>query len=416
MLVAFVVPKNGLKFEVEELRRFLSRNLPEAMIPSKVATLESLPLMPNGKVNRHALSTVAIDVEAAPIVPPKDACESGLQEIWRALLKRPEIGVTRSFFDLGGNSLLVAKLLLRVEQQFGKRLSLADIFQSPTIRQLAALLADERRRQTHPAVVPLQPQGSRTPLYWVDGGPLFLPLARKFDEDQPVLGLRVPVSEAGRFRVPFRVEDGAGELVRYLLELQSAGPYYLAGLCINGLVAYEMARQLVSQGHEVALLALFDVPSPSPKQVSFADHGERLRLTKAGMLWTELLRGGIGGVPKFIQLRRKAIARQFKLLRWRVQQSLGLKLNLNKVLNDPDAVEEPASYLSKPRPYAGRVTFFQSDDWQLRNEAWESLISGGCEVHRVAGGHVSMFHEESAMSLVDKLQACLADCQRKIRT
>jgi surfactin family lipopeptide synthetase A len=418
MLVAYVVPKNALNFAGGELRRFLAGKLPEAIIPSRFVTLESLPLMPNGKVNRHALSTLAIDIEVTKVVPPKDDLESALVEVWSALFNKPEIGVTESFFDLGGNSLLVAKLLLRVEQQFKKRLSLAEVFQCPTIRQMAGLLAPEKQRRSHPAVVPLQPQGSRTPLYWIDGGPLFLPLARSFDKDQPVIGLRVPVSEAGRFHVPFRLEDGARELVRYLRELQPAGPYYLAGLCIDALVAYEMARQLISEGQEVALLALFDVPSPSPKQVSSADHAQERQPTKARMLWSELLRGGIGGIPKFIHLRGNAIARRFKLLRWNIQQSLGLKLNLNKILNDPDAVEEPASYLSKPRPYAGHVTFFQSDEWQHSYEAWENLISGGWEVHRVAGGHVSMFHEkQNAISLAAKLQACLSECQtEKART
>jgi surfactin family lipopeptide synthetase A len=411
MLVGYVVPKNGMKFEIEELRRFLSWKLPEAMVPSRFAILESLPLMPNGKVNRHALSTVAIEVAAEEVVPPKHALESALVEIWRDILRKTDIGVTTSFLDLGGNSLLIAKLLLRVERQFGKRLSLSDVFQSPTIRQLAALLHQQTPRPSHPGVIPLQPEGSKTPLYWVDGGPLFLPLARSFDKDQPVLGLRIPVSEAGRFRVPFRIEEGAGELVRYLLKVQPSGPYYLAGLCINGLVAYEMARQLASEGHEVTMLGLFDVPAPPPKQVSLVDSDEKPRPTKVAMLWTELLQGGIAGALGFAHRRYKAIARRFKLLRWRIQQSLGLKLNVNKILNDPDAVEEPASYLSKPRPYAGHVTFFQSDDWQLSNEGWGSLISGGSEVHRVAGGHLSMFHEENVGSVAGELQACLSACQ-----
>ena len=285
-------------------------------------------------------------------------------------------------------------------------------------KEVDAMLAqvrasEEKARPSHPAVIPLQPRGSRTPLYWVDGSPIFLPLARSFDENQPVLGLRVPISEAGRFQVPFRIEDGAGELVRYLLEVQPAGPYYLAGLCINGLVAYEMARQLESAGSEVAMLGLFDVPCPSTTQVPLADPGGKVQPTKMAMLWTELLQGGIAGVGGFVDRRWKAIARRLKLLRWKVQQSVGLKVNLNKLLNDPDAVEEPGSYFSKPRRYAGRVTFFQSDDWNLSNEAWDTLISGGWEAHRVSGGHLSMFDEENAVSLADKLQACLSDCQMK---
>jgi surfactin family lipopeptide synthetase A len=414
VLVAYIVPKNDFKFKVEELRRFLSRKLPEAMVPSRFATLESLPLMPNGKVNRHALPTVAFDVEATQVVSPKDALESKLVETWSDVLKKPQIGVTASFFDLGGNSLLVAKLLLRIEQQFGKRLSLADIFQSPTIRQLAIVLSEGEPRTGHPAVVPLQPQGSRPPLYWVDGSPIFLLAANRLGAEQPVLGLRVPASEVKRFRVPYKIEEGAAELVRHLREVQPAGPYYLAGLCINGLVAYEMARQLALDGQRVALLALLDVPAPTGRPASSPVDDQRAssRKTKMESLLSELRQGGIAGLPGFIYRRSTAVARRLKLVRWRVQQSIGLDLNRNRLLNDPDAVEEPGSYFeSKPRPYTGQVVFFQSDDWPAPNGAWDSLISGGCEVHRVAGGHMSMFHEENVGSLADTLRTCLFDRQ-----
>jgi len=270
-------------------------------------------------------------------------------------------------------------------------------------------LAAGRSRDVHPAVIALQPEGSRTPLFCVDAGPLWLPLSKRLYPDRPVLGLRVPVSEAGRFQVPFRIEDGAAELVRYLREIQATGPYYLAGLCIDGVVAYEMARQLVAQGHEVAMLALLDAPSPFPRHLPLAESGARIPSTKLEMLWNELLQGGIKGTPGFVYRRCKAFARQLKLLRWRVQQSMGLKVKVDKLLNDPDVVEEPRSYFSKPRPYPGRVLFFQSDDCQSPDTAWYRLVSGGWKVHRVSGGHLSMFHEENVGTLADKLRACLSD-------
>jgi surfactin family lipopeptide synthetase A len=411
VLVAYVVPKSGFKFEVEELRRFLSRKLPEAMVPSRVATLENLPLMPNGKVNRHALSTVAFDVEPVQVVSPKDALESKLVEIWSDVLKKPEISVTASFLDLGGNSLLVAKLLLRVEQKFGKRLSLSDIFQSPTIRQLAILLGEGEPCRGHPAVVPLQPRGSRPPLYWVDGGPVFLPMASRLDADQPVLGLRVPASEVSRFRIPYRIEEGATELVRYLREVQPAGPYYLAGFCALGLVAYEMARQLAMDGQRVAFLALLDIPAPAVRRASAGNAPASSGKTKMQTLLAELRQGGIPGLPGFVYRRSTAIARKLKLLRWRIQQSMGVDLNRNRLLNDPDIIEDPASYFSEVRRYSGHAVFFQSDDWQSSNGAWDQLISGDCEVQHVAGGHMSMFNEENVGSLADKLRACLFDRQ-----
>jgi thioesterase domain-containing protein len=226
-------------------------------------------------------------------------------------------------------------------------------------------------------------------------------------EDQPVLGLRVPASEFNRFRVPFKIEEGAKELVRSLREAQPEGPYHLAGLCINGLVAYEMARQLACQGQQVGLLALFDVPAPSHAPSASAAQVAVQPPTKLEQLWSELLHGGAKGLIGFTQRRGKAVARRLKLLRWRVQQSLGFRINLNKILNDPDAVEQPSNYFSKPKPYAGPLTFFQSDDCEFEEANWKSSIGAGWQVRRVAGGHVTMFAEEYAASTASSLSECL---------
>jgi surfactin family lipopeptide synthetase A len=408
-LVGYVVPSDSTVLDTEKLRRFLSERLPEATVPSAFIKLERLPLMPNGKVNRHSLPAPPRAVRTTQLVPPKDALELGLVEVWRSLFCKADIGATDNFFDLGGNSLLIAKLLLGIEQRFGKKLSLANIFQNPTIRQLAETLRRRNQLLSHPGVVPMQPHGSRPPLFWVDAGPIFLLAANRLGPDQPVLGLCVPASEAVRFRIPGRIEEGAGELVRYLREMQPTGPYYLAGLCISGLVAYEMARQLVSQGQQVALLALFDVPNPNDQDASPNAGAPALPpRSKIEILLEELRHGGIAGLPGFASRRLTAIARQFKLLRWRIQQAIGLEINRNRLLNDPDAIEEPASYFCTPRPYPGLVVFLQSDDWGGPNQAWSQLLSGGCEVHRVSGGHLSMFNEDHVNSVVRGLQDCLA--------
>lgn len=267
--------------------------------------------------------------------------------------------------------------------------------------------------RNHPGVIPLQPHGSRRPLFWVDGGPLFLLAANRLGLEQPVFGLRVPASEATRFRVPGKIDESAGELVRYLREVQPAGPYNLAGLCIAGLIAYEMARQLMRDGQEVALLAIFDVPGPNDHEESPNASNGAKRKPKTQVLLQELWEGGFTGVPGFAYRRSTAVARRLKLLRWRIQQGLGFEINRNRLLNDPDGIEEPTSYFSAPRRYSGRVTFFQSGDWTGPNGAWCDLI-GSCEVHRVSGGHLSMFDGEHVDSVVSILQECLVRSEMKV--
>ena len=172
-LAAYVAPVDVAKFDRESLQRFLRSKLPEAMLPTTVVALESLPLTPNGKIDRDALPVPSEPVLSVRSEAPNTALEKQLVEIWGSVLDRRGIGVTDNFFDLGGHSLLLAKLLLRIEQKLGKRLSLANVFQAPTVRQLAALLEGQTRSKYHPAIVPIQPNGSKPPLFWVRGGPFF---------------------------------------------------------------------------------------------------------------------------------------------------------------------------------------------------------------------------------------------------
>ncbi len=210
-LIAYVVPSDRASLETPKIKGFLSKKLPEAMIPSDFVVLESLPLMPNGKIDRHALVLpVQGAVVSAHFEPSSNPLEAKLVKIWESVLNKQRIGVTDNFFDLGGHSLLVAKLLLRIEQRFGKRLSLANVFQAPTVRQLAAMLDGQTDSLHHPAVVPIQPLGSRPPLYWVRGGSLFCLWLNAWG----LINLcwrcifRFPTPAACRFRISSRTSPG----------------------------------------------------------------------------------------------------------------------------------------------------------------------------------------------------------------
>jgi amino acid adenylation domain-containing protein len=416
-LIAYLVPVKASEFDLEKLRRVLSTKLPEAMVPAVFVILEALPLTPNGKIDRQALPTGPELVSTAKFVPPNGALESKLVEIWESVLGQRGIGVTDNFFDLGGHSLLVAKLLLRIEQQLGKRLSLANAFQAPTIRRMAAMLEDETHSKQSAAVVPIQPYGSKPPLFWVRGGPLFRALANHLDSDRPMLGVHLPAAHASRLPVPYKFEEIAAALVSRLREAQPQGPYYIAGLCVNGVVAYEMARQLHDEGQEVALLALFDAQNPEYYQ-DFSQEGRALVLfRKTRFHLTKLWRHGWGGLPDFFWGRLAGISLRLSVLRWRAHHALGLKV-AEKHLQELDTIVHPASYLYRPKPYPGKVIFFQSTDWPACRyfdfyASWDSVVTGDFEVHKIAGGHQSMFYEENVEVVASKLRACLSAVQEK---
>ena len=411
-LIAYVVPLDAAQFDDESLRSFVSKKLPASMVPSQFVRLETLPLMPNGKVNRAALPTPDQSISSAQFVEPENPLESNLVEVWKTILGKTSVGVTDNFFDLGGNSLLVAKLLLRIEQRFGKRLSLADIFQEPTIRQLAVTLDGQRdgqsARREYSAIVPIQPHGTRPPLFWVRGGPLFRPLANRLGTEQPMLGVHLPAGEASQLSVPYKLEEIAAALVTHVREVQPQGPYSLAGLCVNAVIAYEMARQLLLQGQEVAVLAMVDGQNPAYYQNFSQESRARLAFNKAKYHWIRLRQCKWTQLPRFVWDRTEGIGRRLSVMRWRLHHALGLKVS-EEQLRELDTIVHPSSYLYRPKPYPGRIVFFQSTDWPAGRyynfyESWDGLIGGGMVVHKIAGGHQQIFQEDNVDALASLLR------------
>jgi amino acid adenylation domain-containing protein len=135
-LIAYVVGSPAP--EAGELQAFLSRTLPEHMIPTRIIAIEAMPLTPSGKVDRRALPDPA-EVEAertASFVAPRDELEQEIAAIWCELLGVSEVGVMDDFFALGGHSLLATQAIMRVRRRYGN-VPLAAMFNAPTIASLA---------------------------------------------------------------------------------------------------------------------------------------------------------------------------------------------------------------------------------------------------------------------------------------
>jgi natural product biosynthesis luciferase-like monooxygenase protein len=153
ILVAFVVPRDPGSFDGADLRAVLRRELPEYMVPSRIVVLDQLPLTINGKVDRARLvaGTGIVDtVPAAPLVRPRTPTEKALESIWAQMLERSAVGIDENFFEIGGHSLLAAKMHALVVSQGIADLALVDLFSYPTIAALAEFV-DSRDGASHDA-------------------------------------------------------------------------------------------------------------------------------------------------------------------------------------------------------------------------------------------------------------------------
>lgn len=148
-LVAYVVPKNAGyavshndRATPAKLREWAAARVPDYMVPGSILLLDAMPLTLNGKVDRAALPSP--DVVADTVhVEPRTNTERQLVTIWSAVLKRDVVGVTDSFLDLGGHSLLAIRVLGRISKDFGVRLALRSLFETPTVRQIAVVIDAE---------------------------------------------------------------------------------------------------------------------------------------------------------------------------------------------------------------------------------------------------------------------------------
>jgi len=141
-LVAYAVVKDGANTETAGLREQVAAALPEHMVPSAFVLLPELPLTPNGKVDRARLPDPADAAPATGFVPPEGPAEEALAEIWREVLKAPDVGAHDSFFLLGGHSLLAMQVASRVRAALAVDVPLRVIFDHPTLREMAARIEE----------------------------------------------------------------------------------------------------------------------------------------------------------------------------------------------------------------------------------------------------------------------------------
>ena len=265
-LVGYIAARPGSSPSANELRRYLSEKLPEYMVPSAFAVMETLPLTRNGKIDRAnlpPLDGIAI-VDYRQFVAPRNYVERGLQAIWQELLETRPIGIHDDFFAVGGHSLLAAKLLARIEHEFNRRIPLAAMFPAPTIESLAARIMGITKDPEVPGIEPLQPLGSLPPLFVVGNFRVFRVLAIKLGTQRPMIGLSIP--EELRMRLPYNIKELAALQVKSILALNRGEPIFVIGFSAEGALALEVAHQLVAAGHEVGLVAMIDTTCPSQER------------------------------------------------------------------------------------------------------------------------------------------------------
>jgi len=447
-LIAYVTRRVGGGLPTAALlSRHLKERLPEYMVPSAFVLLPALPHTASGKVDRRALPAppLAQRQTSQPYIVPRTPLEEFLAGLWRDVLRVEQVGVLDNFFEMGGNSIQAAMLINRLQEKLGRQVYTVALFDSPTIVGLVHFLTEvcpetiERlfgptdATASQPAalarvpllalradspsrlLVPLQQEGTLPSLFLVHppGGIVvcYQALAHRLGQDRPIYGIRARGLH-GETDLPSRLEDMASEYVTAIRAVQPDGPYYLGGWSMGGVIAYEMAQQLLAQGQSIGLLAFLDTTIPmTAANAPYAEDAD-LSAREYGLDMT------------LEELDRLGPDEQLPYL-WQHVQKLGLvetdtPLSLvQQILDDLKRLFHAHIQLANDytiRPYPGRITLFRPADSPIvnstsRDRHWGRLAAA-VEVHFVPGLHHTMVKEPHVQVLAEHLRSCFTDGER----
>ncbi len=401
-LVAYIT-KRAEDLSAADLRRYLETKLPSHMVPSSFVFLDAFPLTPNGKIDRNALPRVRL--RSGPVIDsPADEIEARLLDIWCYALGLDSIDVNDDYFDLGGDSLTAVRLFVEINLQFDTQLSLGTLLHTPTVRKMAERIRSSGVRGVGSAIVPIQREGSKPPIFCI--GPLngevllFRKLALELGTDQPLFGLE-----------PFGLNHSASALLRvdriaahYVEQMKAFGderPYALLGYSFGGLVAVEMTRQLSRSGGFVPPVVLIDAA-----YLAGCKAGEQFpdRLRRYGFHLKKIA----FGPDRVVHLRRRLKERYMRTA-YRTSSAVGVPApNLAKSIVDRQKV---AAEEYRAEPYGGRVYLFKAE---LENEffnggpelGWKGILTD-LVIQRVPGDHGTINTGNNLKILSKKLKTWL---------
>jgi len=457
---------------IPELRHHLKQTLPDYMVPSTFVPLTTLPITTNGKIDRNSIKDLFYQISSVLRQNTNDlsnaknaslsSTEITLIDIWKDLLQLKKVNIDENFFELGGHSLLATQMTSRVRDSFGLELPLKNVFEAPTIAQLASIIealketnfittvppitrldrsAYRRGRSTLPSnqieiqslkptirtvaatsevstsssrspLVPLTLGNSKQPFFCVH--PMFgvvfpyLELSHLLNSNRSFYGLQPPGLD-GKSSPLNRIEAIAAYYIQAIQTIQPQGPYFLGGWSFGGLVAFEMAQQFTQAGQQVNLLAILDAPAPHSKP-SFSQSLKFLLGTALLSTLPFLLDYGVLATSRLQPMKSWFSRRRWAAITQLISEESRLQL-LNEsaigALLPIIYANSQAAYRYVAKPYPNRITLFKAVEQppNLKHEptlGWNALAHD-IQLHSVSGNHLSLLKQPHVIDLAQQL-------------
>ncbi|HNX29318.1 MAG TPA: thioesterase domain-containing protein [Syntrophomonadaceae bacterium] len=387
-------------------------------MPTNLYILDQIPASDAGKVQRKMLydKITAMGIPAQPladtnetIILPRNETENKLYKIFRKLLPVKGISVNDTFFELGGDSLKAAVLFEEIKKIFKLQIPLKYIFKTGTIEYLADYINNNQtNKPSYPFLVAFNEEGSKKPIFFVhaaEGKAVIIRyIANDFDSERPFYSFDLNPEE-NDWVYPITFEQIAEQYIKDIKAVQPEGPYILAGQCVGGTIAYEMACQLTEQNQEISLLAMYDPVLPGTEEVFIVENRFKGYLKEIKRI----------GIKNF--LSRKTKSYRMRIINYFFKKS---PENIKQLVSDYELnraiIAKARSLYRVNKKYDGKVIYFKPLNNFSNTATNNSIIKWSefaSDIHVVPleGNHISVFHIENAENTRKVLENVLRDYQ-----
>lgn len=400
----------------------------EPSVPAFTHLLEATDVLDTQNLcHKHARPEIAQEY-----IAPRNEVEQTIAKLWQDMLSIEKVGIHDDFFELGGDSLIAVPLLIKLRDTFQKSLSPAVLPQAPTVAQLAELIAETNLSRSIPPqqatpLVTIQATGTKPPFFCVHpvGGNVlcYTQLAYHLGSEQPFYGLQAKGLD-GKDEPFTQIADMATYYIKALRVVQSQGPYFLGGWSFGGLVAFEMAQQLQTQGEQVALLSIIDIGASNGDT-------QRNHLEDAVLLAWFAVDFGIIAKSE-LTLLIDTLQGLEPEVRWHYLLTQAKKINKLPATAEMNDIRPLAQVFKSnlqamqnyvPQFYSNRITLFRASelDFFQDNEffngylidpvkpamGWDKLSSEPIEMYTISGNHHTIMAGPHVEQLAAQLRHCI---------